>query len=95
MKIVEFKGSNAVYGANQPQYLPLIAHKDGSEEGIVTSCWRLSWWERIKLLFTGRIWHQQWTYNQPFRPTRLQVEYPFEEYQLSDDSEMFDVRLNK
>ena len=25
-------------------------------QGQVISCWRLSLWERIKLLFTGRLW---------------------------------------
>ena len=25
-------------------------------EGQVISCWRLTFWERIKLLFTGRLW---------------------------------------
>lgn len=25
-------------------------------EGQVISCWKLTFWERLKLLFTGRLW---------------------------------------
>ena len=44
-------------------------------EGQVISCWRLTLWERIKLLFTGRMWFSVIGNAQP--PIWLGVHCPF------------------
>ena len=41
------------------------------------SLWQLSWWERVRLLFTGRLWLRQVNFSQPLQAQKLQVEYPF------------------
>lgn len=76
MKPIKFKEANVTFAENQPEYLPLPAFR--SADGLVITCWRLSWMERIKLLMTGRLWLLNLTFNQPLQPVMLQVKYPFE-----------------
>lgn len=77
MKPIPFKQQNAVLAKDQPQYQPLPVHRTQDYEFI--SCWQLSWRERIKLLFTGRIWHRQLTFGYAYQPMMLQVEHPWPE----------------
>lgn len=74
MNPVNFKGSNVVYAENQKEYLPLPAHR--SDDGVVTSCWELTWPERFKVLFSGNIFIQNMTFNQPLQPQRPSVDNP-------------------
>ena len=76
MKPVKFEQSNVVFAADQKPYLPLPAHR--GDNGQVISCWGLSLWERIVLLFTGRVWHSTLTFGQPLQPLKLMAEFPFE-----------------
>lgn len=77
MKPIDFKGRNVVLGEKQPEYIALPAHK--SPDGAVLTCWKLSWRERLKLLFTGRVWSHQLTFNMPLQPQLVQVDNPFKE----------------
>ena len=52
MKPIEFPEQNCVYAKDQPEYLPLPVHK--TEDGMVVSCWRLTWRERLRVLLTGK-----------------------------------------
>ena len=74
MNPIEFPEVNAVLAKNQPQYRPLPVHVDA--EGVVTSCWQLSWRERLTLLFTGIIWWQQMTFGAPLQPQKPDVQRP-------------------
>jgi hypothetical protein len=65
-----------VIAKHQVQYLPLPAYQFDDEEGRVLFCWRLSLWERIRLLFTGRVWHQVLTFNRGLQPQLLSVDKP-------------------
>lgn len=76
MKPISFKEQNCIIGKNQKEYLPLPAWK--SKNGIVISCWQLSFLEKIKLLFTGKLWFTTLTFNKSLQPQRLTVDYPFE-----------------
>lgn len=66
MTPIRFKECNITFGADQPEYQPLPAFRD--EDGNVVSCWRLSWRERIRLLFTGRIYLVTLTFKAPIQP---------------------------
>lgn len=69
MKPIKFKQHNVVYAENQKEYLPLPVFKQPDDpEGKVTSCWRLSIWERIRVLVMGRLFFQTMTFNQPLQP---------------------------
>ena len=75
MKPIEFPQQTHVLAKNQPQYLPLPVYIES--DGTVVSCWKLTMRERIRLLFTGRLWLQQMTFNEPLQPQRPQARNPF------------------
>ena len=77
MQLVEFKGQNVVIAKNQPEYLPLPAYRIPNDDyGRVTCCWALSWRERFRLLWSGKVWHTVMTFNQPLQPQLIAVERP-------------------
>ena len=55
MKPVEFEHQNIVFAKDQPEYQPLPALRIDSPEGEVISCWKMSFKERMKVLFFGRV----------------------------------------
>lgn len=69
MKPVDFPGSNRVYAKDQPQYMPLPAFADSA--GVVVTCWRATWRERLQILFSGNVWAGQLTFNNPLQPQFL------------------------
>lgn len=75
MKPVPFQYQNTVYAENQEEYLSLPSYRD--DEGVVLSCWKLTFRERIKILFTGRMWFMVWTFNAPLQPQLPRVDNPF------------------
>ena len=90
MKPIEFKNQNVVFAKDQPQYRPLPAYKD--PVGMVTTCWNLSFMERIKLLITGNLWVSLLTFNKPLQPILLDVDYPLS---YLDDTETSPVELKE
>jgi hypothetical protein len=57
------------FAENQPPYLPLPALRDvSSDNGEVITCWKLSFIERLKVLFSGCIWVSIATFNKPIMP---------------------------
>lgn len=77
MQLIEFPEQTVVIAKDQPQYNPLPAwRKPGDPEGRIVCCWKLTWGERLALLFTGLIWHQVLTYNEPLQPQLLGVQKP-------------------
>lgn len=73
MKPIEFEEQNVVYGENQPEYIPLPALK--FEDGTVITCWKLSWKEAFRVLFTRKIWHSMLTFNNPLQPTCISTDH--------------------
>lgn len=71
MKPVDFKHRNVNFAEKQPQYGTLPALKIPGEQGAVITCWRLSFKERIKLIFTGHIWMNLLSFNNPLTPSKL------------------------
>lgn len=78
MKPIQFVGSNTVFAKDQPEYQPLPAHAGLTlgQNGIVTTCWGLTWRERLKILWSGKIWWQQLTFGQALQPQLPSVEKP-------------------
>jgi len=74
MKIVKFKEQNKVYAESQDEYQNMPAHM--TPNGIVTSCWKMGFKERVKVLFTGIVWVRLWTMNGSPQPQMAQVEKP-------------------
>ena len=76
MEPIRFPEQNTVFAEDQPEYLPLPAFR--GEDGQVISCWRPSIRERLKLLFTGRLWMRQLTFGQALQPQLPEIHRPFE-----------------
>ena len=75
MKPIEFKEANVVYAKDQPEYLPLPAHR--LHDGEVITCWKLTLRERLRVLFKGRLWICIMTFNHPLQPVRPNVHKPY------------------
>ena len=73
MKPIHFEESNCIYAKDQPEYLPLPAYK---HDNGVTHCWYLNFMERIKILFTGRLWIQVLNFGKPLQPIKPIVDKP-------------------
>ena len=69
MKAIEFTGCNAIYAEGQPEYLNLPVHK--AEDGLITTCWELSFIDRIKVVLKGKVFLQVLTFNKPLQPLRM------------------------
>jgi len=80
MKPIKFKESNIVFAKDQPEYLPLPAYRN--EKGDVISLWQFNFFERIKVLLTGKMWFHVLTFNNPLQPQRPTLQYPFERKKL-------------
>jgi len=76
MKPVKFKDMNCTYAEGQEPYLPLPAHKHDDEWKCVSACWYLGFWERVKVLFTGKIYTTLPTFGRPLTPQKLEVNNP-------------------
>lgn len=61
MDVVKFPECNVTYAKDQPEYQSLPALK--MPDGEIVTCWRLSIIERLKILFTGKIWLSVLTFN--------------------------------
>lgn len=80
MHPTDFDQRNTIFAENQPEYLPLPAYRFPADaQGRVLFCWKLSWKERIKIIFTGKVWQQALTFNEPLQPQLLTAENPLNE----------------
>lgn len=73
MKAIKFKHQNSEYAKDQPEYQVLPALKLDTPEGEVISCWKLSYKERLIIIFTGRIWLSLMSFNKPLTPSYMSV----------------------
>ena len=71
MKPVEFKEQNVVFGKDQPEYKPLPALV--FQDGEVVTCWKLSWKELFKFVFTRKIYLSVQTFRRPLQPLYMTV----------------------
>ena len=76
MNLIEFPEQTVMIAKDQPQYKPLPAHQFRDECGTIACCWQLTFGERIRVLFGGKIWHQIATFGEPLQPQLLSVDKP-------------------
>lgn len=74
MRPIKFPLANVTFAEDQPEYQPLPAFRDGA--GVVVTCWRLTFVERIMILFRGRFYLLQMTFNHPLQPLMPSVDMP-------------------
>ena len=77
MKPIDFKGVSVIVAKDQPEYKPLPSLVSDDKERKVVSCWRLSFWERLKVLIFGNIWLSIITHGNPLQPIIMGVKKPF------------------
>ncbi len=78
MKPIYFKQHNKVYAKDQPAYIPLPVYEDDIQGGRVFHCWQLTFRERLKVLFFGKLWIKILNFTQKLQPIRPMVDSPFE-----------------
>jgi len=71
MKAIRFKQVNRILKAGGCHDLP--ACFDGH---YIVFCWKLSLRERLKVLFTGKLWHTIWSKQCIIQPVCLEVNNP-------------------
>jgi len=71
MKPIEFEGHNAVYGADQPQYLPLPGRRLPGEGAPLVTCWELDEADVLTLQRTRKLWLKVLTFDQALPPLLL------------------------
>lgn len=69
MKPIKFSECNTEFAKNQPEYNTLPAFKTDTPQGEVVTCWKLSFVERLRVLFFGCIWLNLMTFNNPLTPS--------------------------
>lgn len=73
MRIVDFKEAN--YCSNEQGEMPCRVEDEG-----IFCCWRMTLIERLKVLFTGRVWMHVIGHDLP--PMSLFVNMPFVSYRI-------------
>jgi hypothetical protein len=69
-----FDLEEVLYAKDQPQYQPLPVYK--FDDGTIISRWKLSWKERLLVLFKGDIYLWIMTFNKPLQPIIINVNKP-------------------
>jgi len=62
------------FAETQDEYLTLPAFRQ--DNGTVLTRWRLTWRERLRVLFNGDIYLYVLTFNRPLQPVMLETEPP-------------------
>jgi len=69
LQAIDFPERNVEIAKDQPQYRTLPAFVDtNTAEGVMVTCWQLSWRDRLAVLVTGKLWASVWTFSQPLQP---------------------------
>lgn len=77
MRTVSFEEQTLVIAEQQHDYIPLPAHVFADDpHGRIVCCWKMTWRDRLRTLFTGLIWHQVLTFGGQLQPQRLSTEKP-------------------
>lgn len=71
MKPLKFPEQNVTFAEKQPEYIPLPAYDDGN---AVVFCMGLSFRERVKILFTGKMWCSLLMFGRPLTPSFFTVD---------------------
>jgi len=73
-----------VYAKDQPEYIPLPAHR--TEDGMVITRWSLSIGERLRLLVGGSLWLSVLTFRRALQPVKLDVQCPIKRTKTNEST---------
>lgn len=75
MKVTHFPEQNAML--QTPPYAPLPVHVASDDFRTMTTCWKMSWGERLLSLFNGgRVWIQVRTGGRNIQPQKISIVKP-------------------
>ena len=73
MKPIDFYQSNeTLIGPKDSDVVPLPVWRDSAH---VLSCWKLSLWERVKIMMTGKVW--LWVEGKSHPPVLIDTDNPW------------------
>ena len=75
MDPIDFHESNFTWRGNGDDVVDLRVHIDYNQ-GLSISCWEMPFWERVRFLFSGKIWLRVWS-AYVFYPVSVGSEFPF------------------
>jgi hypothetical protein len=75
---VKFPEHMHVLAKNQPPFRPLPVWQDDEQ---TVSQWQMSWSERFRIFFSGRLWLRQVNFGAPLQAQLPSVETPFTEHE--------------
>ena len=64
MKNIKFEESDIMIAKGQDEFKALWAYMD---DEVTVSCYELSWKERLKILFSGKLWIGQANFGMPLQ----------------------------
>ena len=79
MKPTEFPEANVTW-TGLGDVGDLASWRGEEDSQIYISCWKVGWWERIRLLRTGRVWLHVWAPAHP--PVYMSAEYPWSQDEM-------------
>lgn len=74
MRCADFPQAHLFVAEDQPEFETIPAHCD--DDKVMTFVWRLTWRERLSILFYGEVWHQVMTSGRGLQPQSLDVHQP-------------------
>ena len=72
--VAGFDKHEIIIAEDQPEYQPLPALI--LQDGRVICRWHLTWWERLRLLWSGSLYLHALTFGAPLQPQLLSVDQP-------------------
>lgn len=72
-----------IYAKDQPEYNPLPMWK--GPDGLRVSRWKLTFTERLAILFGGSIWLTILTFGRPLQPVKLETSCPIQGSAMMDE----------
>lgn len=76
LRLLDFKERNILIAEDQEEYLTLPAHRTCNDHGEIIFCWEMPFWERLKFLFSGKLWHSVLTFNNSLQPQLISTIKP-------------------
>lgn len=76
--------SPVMVAKDQPEYQTLPTAFVKGAEGMRVTRWKLTWRERIRVLFSGSLWLSLLTFNGPLQPSMIYTECPISIDQVVD-----------
>lgn len=73
MKPIKFKECNIEFAKDQDEYKTLHSFYDKDAQ-VAVFCYSFSFWDKLKILFNGKLWLGIMTHGKPLQPQLLSMD---------------------